>query len=235
MTPSTAPDACRTSQPQDTLCALVAIKSRERCKSRLAGALAPAARLALVRSLLAGVLSACREARSVERVLVVSPERDAVPAETAVLCDSGESLNVALTDACAALGQLGCAEALILPADLPQVTGAEIDRLVALGRETGFAIAPDAAQLGTNALYLRAGACLPLFRFQFGEDSLRRHLQEAARLRLEARVVCLPGLAFDVDAPEDLARLAASRYARRGADVRAGADGRVDDRRVRHG
>lgn len=205
-------DACRTAQPSGALCALVAVKSRALCKSRLAGALAPAARLTLVRCMLAHVLEAAREAPSITRVLLVSPERDVVPDDTAVLHDAGESLNHALTQAHARLAALGFTAALVLPADLPRVTGAELEQLVHAGRETGFAIAPDQAQRGTNALYLPLGTA---FRFSFGHDSLRLHLIEAERLGMRARVVQLPGLAFDVDAPQDLARLQATHTQRR--------------------
>ena len=45
------------------------------------------------------------------------------------------------------------------------------------------------------------------FRFQFGVDSMRLHLQESERAGLIPRVVRLPGLAFDVDTPADLHRL----------------------------
>ena len=40
MDPSAAADTCRTAEAPGTLCALVAIKSRAHCKSRLAEALA---------------------------------------------------------------------------------------------------------------------------------------------------------------------------------------------------
>ena len=72
-------------------CALIAIKERLRCKTRLAEALAPAARIELVRSMLAAVLSAAGGARSVRQIIVVSPERDSVPAHVPVLADTGES------------------------------------------------------------------------------------------------------------------------------------------------
>jgi 2-phospho-L-lactate/phosphoenolpyruvate guanylyltransferase len=185
-------------------CALIAIKERLRCKTRLAEALAPPARIQLVRSMLAAVLSAAGGARTVRHIIVVSPERDSVPAEIPVLADSGECLNGALTQAHRVLREFGCREVVILPADLPTITAAEIDTLVRAGRHGGFAIAPDAAGIGTNALCL---ASAHSFRFQFGSDSQRLHLEEAQRTGLSAQVVRLPGLEFDVDSPADLVRL----------------------------
>jgi 2-phospho-L-lactate guanylyltransferase len=185
-------------------CAVIAIKERLHCKTRLAGALAPPARVQLVRSMLAAVLSAAAGARTVRHIIVVSPERDSVPAEIPVLADSGECLNGALTQAHRVLREFGCREVVILPADLPTITASDIDALVRAGRRGGFAIAPDAAGVGTNALCLVSAHP---FRFQFGLGSRRLHLEEAQRTGLSPKVVRLPGLEFDVDSPADLDRL----------------------------
>jgi len=185
-------------------CALIPIKDRVRCKTRLAEALAPAARLELVRSMLTAVLEAAGNAQTVHQVIVISPERDTVPAGIPVLADTGESLNSALVQAHTMVRELGCHEVVVLPADLPMVTSAEIDELVRAGRMGGFAIASDAAGLGTNALCLVSTLS---FHFQFGPDSRRLHLQEAQRLGVSAQLVNLPGLEFDVDSPADLEQL----------------------------
>jgi 2-phospho-L-lactate guanylyltransferase len=190
-------------------CALIAIKARLQCKTRLAEALAPEVRMQLVRSLLAAVLSAAGGAQSVRQIIVVSPERDSVAADIPVLADTGEGLNSALTQAHWVLREFGCREVVILPADLPNITAAEIDALVRAGRNGGFAIAPDSAGVGTNALCL---ASAQPFRFQFGPDSRQLHLQEAQRSGLHPSVVHLPGLAFDVDSPADLDRLDRQRW-----------------------
>lgn len=182
-------------------CALIAIKERARCKTRLADVLAPTQRMDLVRSMLTAVLAAAGNAQTVHQVIVISPERDTVPAEIPVLADTGESLNTALIQAHAVLRELGCQEVVVLPADLPMITAAEIDDLVRAGRAGGFAMATDAAGIGTNALCL-VGA--PPFRFQFGPESRRLHLQEAQRLGSTPQVLHLPGLEFDVDSPADL-------------------------------
>ena len=92
---------------------------------------------------------------------------------------------------------------MVLPADLPTVTGAEIDRLVRAGRRGGFAIAPDLAQRGTNALCL---ATSQAFQFRFGVGSRQQHLLEARRLALRPAIVNTPGLAFDIDTAADLLR-----------------------------
>jgi 2-phospho-L-lactate guanylyltransferase len=185
-------------------CALIAIKERSRCKTRLSEALSPGARAQLVREMLAAVLSAADAAQTVRQIIVVSPERDCVSAHIPVLADTGEGLNSALTQAHRVLLDFGSREVVILPADLPTLTGADIDALVRAGRSGGLALAPDTAGTGTNALCL---ASAQPFHFQFGLDSRRLHLQEAELRGLRPQLVHLPGLEFDVDTPADLNRL----------------------------
>jgi 2-phospho-L-lactate/phosphoenolpyruvate guanylyltransferase len=194
----------RLDQRRGGACALIAIKERRLCKTRLSGALSPVARIELVRSMLAAVLSAAGDAQTVRQIMVVSPERDSVPADVPVLADTGRSLNSALTQAHRMLRGFGCQELVILPADLPNICAAEIDHFVRAARNGGFAIAPDASGMGTNALCL---VSQQPFRFQFGSDSQRLHLKEAQYRGFNPQVIRLPGLEFDVDLPADLRRL----------------------------
>ena len=182
-------------------CALIAIKERARCKTRLADVLGPPERIDLVRSMLTAVLAAAGNAQTVHQVIVISPERDTVPAEIPVLADTGESLNTALVQAHTMVREFGCHEIVVLPADLPLITAAEIDELVRAARTGGFAMATDAAGIGTNALCLMSTQPC---RFQFGPDSRRLHLQEAQRLGSSPQMVHLAGLEFDVDSSADL-------------------------------
>ena len=190
-----------------TCWALVPLKRRAACKQRLAGALSPAERLQLVRLMLARVIDAVRQSSCIDALALVSEERDTVPAEIPVLHDAGAGLNGALDAARLQLLQRGAEELVVLPADLPFVTAADVDALVEAGRRAGCALATDRVGLGTNALWLPAR--VP-FRFQFGPDSRMRHLEEARRLGLQPALVALPGLAFDVDGPDDLQELQAS-------------------------
>src|SRR5258708_18772579 len=150
---------------QRSACALIAIKERSRCKTRLSEALAPLARAELARSMLAAVLSAAEAAQTVRQIIVVSPERDSIPAQIPVLADTGECLNSALAQAHRVLRGFGAREGVFLPADLPTVSAADIDTLVRAGRRGGCALAPDTAGSGTKAPCLGSA---PPFRFAFG-------------------------------------------------------------------
>jgi 2-phospho-L-lactate guanylyltransferase len=151
--------------------------------------------------MLATVLAAAGRAQTVREIVVLSPERDTVPAEIPVLADTGEGLNVALTQAVRVFGTSGYDELVILPADLPSVCAGDIDALVRAGRQGGFAIAPDAADVGTNALCLVSPTT---FQFQFGRNSMQLHLKESRRWGLSSQILRRPGLQFDVDLPDDL-------------------------------
>ncbi len=159
--------------------------------------------------MLAAVLAAAAGAQTLRHILVVSPERDTVPAQIPVLADTGHGLNAALTQAHRVVLDFGCREVVILPADLPAISAVDIDAVVRAGRSGGFAIAPDAADAGTNALCL---ATAQPFHFQFGDDSKRLHLEAAMRVGLRPQVISLPGLQFDIDSPTDLARLEERRW-----------------------
>ncbi|MGC1459198.1 MAG: 2-phospho-L-lactate guanylyltransferase [Steroidobacteraceae bacterium] len=183
---------------------MIAIKRRAQCKSRLAEVLAPAQRLQLVRSMLDTVIAAARNARMVRQILIVSPERDRICADIPVLADTGGGLNGSLSAAHLTLQEFGCQEVVVLPADLPLVTAEDIDELVRSGRSGGFAIAPDAAGVGTNALYIRSPHP---FWFRFGPESRRLHLEQALNMGLIPQVLQCPGLEFDVDSPDDVRNL----------------------------
>jgi 2-phospho-L-lactate/phosphoenolpyruvate guanylyltransferase len=184
--------------------ALVPIKARPDCKGRLSGWLGPSARLDVVRAMVDRVLAALREARTIDGIAVVTPERDSVPADVLVLADPGRGLNAALDSGRHALLACGADELVVLHADLPLVTAPEVELLVTRGRRTGFALASDTVCTGTNALYL---ATPGTFRFHFGVDSRRLHLEEAARLGLSVELVRARGLEFDLDRGEDLMQL----------------------------
>jgi 2-phospho-L-lactate guanylyltransferase len=188
----------------ETCWALVAIKRRAECKGRLAGKLAAETRLSLVRAMLDHMLEALRASRAIDRIAIVSPERDTVPPDISVLEDPGHDLNAALDVARQMLVDQGASELIVLPADLPVVMAADIDALVESGRRTGFALATDIAGTSTNALYLAAPAA---FRFHFGPSSHHRHNEEAMRLGLKPQLVQARGLEFDLDVVEDLVRL----------------------------
>ncbi len=186
--------------------ALVALKAPATAKGRLAETLNAAERNLLVGLMFDNVLRALRAARGIAGIAVVTAEPLDAEGVT-VLADPGRGLNEALEHGARELAARGVTALLVLHADLPLATGAEIDRVVAAGRAQGLAIAPDKLGQGTNALYV---GLPPPFPFRFGPGSCQRHLGEAAQRNLAVARVESPGLAFDVDEPQDLERLLAA-------------------------
>jgi 2-phospho-L-lactate guanylyltransferase len=108
-------------------------------------------------------------------------------------------LNAALT--LAREWALGCgAQAvLVIPADLPLVTPADIAAVLDLGRGSrSVVIVPDARGEGTNALLLRPP---DVINFAFGPQSFYEHRRRD--LPGGACVYRSPTLALDLDTPAD--------------------------------
>src|ERR1700683_4256552 len=99
--------------------ALVPIKPRALCKTRLGSVLPPAQRLALVRTLLRHVLSILRAAPDIRHIALISSERDDVADDVPLLFDDGTDLNSSLESGVARAIAAGATTVLIVPADLP--------------------------------------------------------------------------------------------------------------------
>jgi 2-phospho-L-lactate guanylyltransferase len=185
--------------------AVVPMKSLRAAKQRLSPVLGPDERELLAYTMLEDVLAACAEARCVEQTLVVTGDdkvaRLADRAGAAVLREGRE----AGTNAAAQAGirsASGATAVMVLPADVPNVTGFALDAVAALvQRAPAIVLAPASRDGGTNLF-----ACSPpdVCDPCFGPDSFARHLEMATRAGLTPFIACLRGLAIDVDRPEDL-------------------------------
>jgi 2-phospho-L-lactate/phosphoenolpyruvate guanylyltransferase len=92
---------------------------------------------------------------------------------------------------------------LYLAADLPLVTAREIRAIAEAASDPGVAIGR-AHDGGTNALAVRpAAAVTPCFGVA---QSARAHARLAEAAGLAVALLDLPGLALDVDTPDDIAR-----------------------------
>ena len=180
--------------------AVVAVKARARCKSRLAPLLDDAGRVRLAREMLGHVLDVVRATQAVDALLVVSPERDTLPADVALVEDAGDDLNHAFEIARQYAIGAGAGPLLLLPADLPALRRDDLDALIAGGSASGIAIAPDHAGTGTNALYLEHPAGFPL---AFGADSRAAHVRAARERGLLPSIIVRPGLQADIDTVRD--------------------------------
>lgn len=187
--------------------ALVPVKDLQQAKQRLADILAPGERRDLFRAMLEDVLSVLTSCRTLAGVVLVT--RDAEARALAARYGARvleEERNRGHTAASSfgarRLAEEGMPGMVQLPADIPLVTVEDIDALLrAHGPAPAVTIAPSRDELGSNAVVCSPPDALP---FRFGDGSYFPHLDRARSLGIEPAVVHRPGLALDVDTPEDL-------------------------------
>lgn len=192
--------------------AAVPVKDLANAKQRLIPILSAAERRELARAMLEDVLTALGQA-GLDGILVVTRDPDVMEIArrfAATIVPEPENRShteaVALAQRHAALR--GAGRFLTLPADVPRVTPEEI-RALSDAAESGPAavFVPSRSGFGTNGVLLVPPDLIPL---KFGEPSFENHLGAARERGLEPAVLRLPGLALDIDGPEDLRTLAES-------------------------
>ncbi len=194
-------------------------------KRRLAPLLDEDERYALARAMLADVLDALLASDGLKGILLVTPDDDAT---REVAHDRVQrlaepvagGLNGALALAQAAAVNGGVARLLVVPADVPLLGPDDVGAVVRAGDALGVGryavIAPNTARTGTNALLL----CPPDFIDpRFGADSFAAHRKAVAALGVTIAEVARPGLALDVDRPENLAAVLAADPQRRTVEL----------------
>jgi 2-phospho-L-lactate guanylyltransferase len=204
--------ACR------SIVAVVPVKEASQAKQRLAGAFSRAQRRQLAHAMLEDVLSALAATGGLASMLVVTLDRGAAAIAarygaqvTQEQADDGHTAAVAA--AAARLAALGC-DMLTLPADIPLVQPADIERLLAVREEAleraarGFIIVPARDECGSNAVICSPADAVPL---RFGDNSFFPHLAQAKTCGIEPVVMRLPRIALDIDAPDDVALLLTDR------------------------
>ncbi len=175
-------------------------------KSRLACVLDASTRATLNRALFEHVFEVATAELGPGRVAVVTADADLLArvqaqGAHAVREQTADDLNVALAQATRYVASRGAPAVLVLPSDLPYLSGGDIAVLrAAAGPAPCAAIAPDAADEGTNALLLAPPD--PDF-FRFGAASFAAHVEAGRTRGLATRIVRRPGLARDLDTPED--------------------------------
>lgn len=197
---------------------IVPVKALGRAKRRLSDVLPDLARQQLVVTMLEDVLATLAEAAGIDCVVVVTPDARVA----AVARGHGativpepepetEELNAAIAGGLAYATARSATQAMVLPADVPLATAAELRSLIqSRGEQPGVTLAPSHDGNGTNGLLLAPpGAITPCY----GSGSYLQHMSQAMARRIDVNVVHLEGLSRDIDEPADLALLLARRQA----------------------
>ncbi len=195
---------------------LVPVKNLAAAKQRLSSILSPEERLALAQAMCEDVLQTLARWQSRPPVAVVTSDlfaRDlAARFQFEVVADDNSGETNAIEMATAFCRERGAGSTLVVPADIPLIDSSELQKIVDSAPKGGAVLVPDAAGRGTNAAWRSPSDLFPL---RFGNDSFLPHLSAAKATGLPCVVLELPGIARDVDRPEDLRELAAASGDRR--------------------
>jgi 2-phospho-L-lactate guanylyltransferase len=192
---------------------VVPVKDLDHAKQRLASALSAKERRELFGAMLEDVLSALARSEGLAGILLVTRDPEAralAPRYRArVLAeDANRGHTVASSLGARVLAQQGVGGMVQVPADVPLITPEDVAALLqAHGEAPAITLAPSRDERGSNAVVCSPPDLLPL---RFGEDSFVPHLRRARELGVAPRVVRRPGLALDIDTPEDLAAFLAA-------------------------
>lgn len=189
--------------------ALIPVKQLECAKTRLASVLRPQECAMLSRAMFMDVITALKDAASVTNIAVLTNDPEVAElasqlGHTVIADPMDGDLCAGLDSAAQQIAAAGADTVLIMPGDLPTVSTADIEELVA-AHSGGLSLCPAIRDGGTNALVCTPPDAIP---FCFGVDSARKHIAAADENGLQAARLPMHAFFRDIDTPDDLAWLA---------------------------
>ena len=189
--------------------AVLPVKRFDAAKQRLAAGIDEERRRELAAAMVADVLDAIGEARSIERLIVVTgdpiAQELAGKAGAEVVPDPEDAGHVQAAQAGIARAEAEGAERVaLLAGDCPLLDPRELDQLLTGVPGSYVGIVPDRHGSGTNALLLSPpDAIAPAF----GEGSRQRHVDAAREAGIPFGIEELPSIELDLDTPADVIAL----------------------------
>lgn len=189
---------------------LVPVKNLDAAKQRLELVLSQPQRTSLARTMLKDVCAALADCPGKPPVALVTSYPFAVSLARhygfQVIPDADNQGETAAIEMATAEAQRRGAEfTMVIPGDIPLVTGDEIARVLKAAPKEGSVLVTAADGRGTNAVLRRPAALFPL---KFGNDSFLPHHAAAQATGKECVILDeLPGIALDIDRPADLAQV----------------------------
>jgi 2-phospho-L-lactate guanylyltransferase len=202
------PTMPETDSPAQRIVAIVPVGALEGAKSRLGGTLDAEERRELAIDMLDRTVRAALGTDAIDETLVVSPDREvlarAASAGARTLLQRSQGLNRGIREARDDAIAGGADAIVIVPIDLPLVSSAVLEQLIAplaaIVERPLVVLAPDRHGRGTNGLVVAPPDAI---EFGFGGDSRAAHAACAAEAG--ARYVEIDGpLSLDIDTPDDL-------------------------------
>jgi 2-phospho-L-lactate/phosphoenolpyruvate guanylyltransferase len=188
---------------------LVPVKNLSAAKQRLASVLDQPSRTKLAQAMLHDVLAALHAWKTRPAVAIVSSDPYAVKLASdygfEIIPDPenpGETGAIEMaTRICV---EHGADSTLVIPADIPLIEAWEFEEIMKHAPAEGSVLVPAGDGRGTNAAFRRPADLFPL---RFGNDSFKPHHAAAQATGKPCVILPLPGIAVDVDNPEDLQQL----------------------------
>jgi 2-phospho-L-lactate/phosphoenolpyruvate guanylyltransferase len=192
---------------------LVPVKILADAKQRLSDILSPEERVALAQAMCEDVLQTLASWQNRTSMAVAVVTSDSFVSGLAarfkfdVIADANSGETSAIEMATAVCKSRGARSTLVVPADIPLIDSAELQEIIESAPPDGTVLVPDAEGRGTNAALRSPGDLFPL---RFGNDSFLPHLAAARATGLPCVILRLPGIARDIDQPQDLHQLSAA-------------------------
>jgi 2-phospho-L-lactate/phosphoenolpyruvate guanylyltransferase len=188
---------------------LIPVKNLSGAKQRLASILDQPLRTKLAQAMLEDVASAVHEWKNRPAVALVSSDPYALELAgkfgfEIILDPANPGETGAIEMATRECVERGAEFTLVIPADIPLIQAWELDEIVKQAPVEGSVLVPAGDGRGTNAVLRRPADLFPL---RFGNDSFKPHHAAAQAAGKPCAVLQLPGIAVDVDNPEDLHKL----------------------------
>jgi len=184
---------------------LIPVKKLIESKRRLSEILEPKERRDFTLIMLKDVLKAIVSSSMIHRTVVIGSDPDVQSLASnfgaVFLLDTESGLNLALKHATRWCMENGAESLLILPSDVPLVTSEDIDRIIHLSSDECSLVLSPSKNGGTNALMQRPP---DLVEPHFGPGSFERHILEASKKGMIAKVYRSLRIVLDVDSIEDL-------------------------------
>jgi 2-phospho-L-lactate guanylyltransferase len=185
---------------------LIPVKTMGNAKQRLGDALDQHHRMLLAEAMLRDVLTAVSGVADRADVFLVTGDADAQA--LAAEFNFGiieDRCNVSET-AAIEMATMWCEErgyntTIVIPADIPLITGTELQAVLDAAPNEGAVFVPAYDRRGSNCVLRRPANLIPL---RFGNDSFLPHC-EAMRMTGKALIILeMPGIGLDIDNPHEL-------------------------------
>jgi len=185
---------------------LIPVKDLTNAKQRLAAALDQAQRSRLAEAMLRDVMTAASGVMDRLDVYLVTGDSQAksMAAEFCfgVIEDTrNESETAAIEMATTWCERQGYGTTLVVPGDIPLITGVELHHVLDAAPEEGAVFVPAYDRRGSNCILRRPASIIPL---RFGNDSFVPHCEAMRRTGKPLIILETPGIGLDIDNPHEL-------------------------------